>query len=66
MTSEEIGRAMRLRLPVMVDGRKYDRIAEYVMWFDKNGKRQLSCGLVRNNCIVRVPAEKVKMVEVTE
>lgn len=66
MTSEEIGRAMRLRLPVMVDGRKYDRIAEYVMWYDGSGNRRLSCGVITNNCIMRVPADKVEPAEVTE
>jgi hypothetical protein len=65
MTSAEIDQAMRKRLPVVYDGRQYDRIDEYIAWYDRNGKRQLSCGLVRNNCIVRVPADKVKLAEVT-
>lgn len=61
MDSKEIDRAMRLRLPVIYDGRQYERIDEYVSWYDDNGKRRLSCGLIRNNCIVRVPADKVDL-----
>ena len=64
MTSEEIGRAMRERVPVMVDGVRYDRISEYIMWFDDNGKRRLSCGVITKNCIMRVPADKVELAEV--
>ena len=63
MDSKQIDNAMRHRLPVMCDGRRYDRIGEYVMWYDRQGKRQLSVGLIRNNCIVRVPADKVSPVE---
>ena len=48
------------------DGRKYDRIAEYVMWYDGSGNRRLSCGVITNNCIMRVPADKVEPAEVTE
>lgn len=63
MDSKQIDNAMKRRLPVMYDSRRYDRIGEYVMWYDRQGKRQLSVGLIRNNCIVRVPADKVSMVE---
>ena len=63
MTSAEIDQAMRKRLPVVYDGRRYDRIGEYVAWYDRNDKRQLSCGLIVNNCIVRVPADKVSLSE---
>lgn len=61
MTSAEIDQAMRKQLPVVYDGRQYDRIYEYVLWYDRSGKRQLSCGLIRNNCLVRVPADKVEL-----
>jgi hypothetical protein len=49
---------------VVYDGRRYDRIGEYVAWYDSSGKRQLSCGLIVSNCIVRVPADKVELAEV--
>lgn len=38
MESKDIDRAMRDRLPVVCDGRQYDRIADYIMWYDDNGK----------------------------
>ena len=63
MDSKAIDQAMRKRLPVVYDGRQYDRIGEYIAWYDSSGKRQLSCGLIVNNCIVRVPADKVRLVE---
>lgn len=63
MDSKDIDRAMRLRLPVIYDGTQYDRIAEYVSWYDDNGKRRLSCGIVRQNYIMRVPADKVELAE---
>ena len=63
MDSKQIDHAMRHRLPVMYDGRRYDRIGEYIMWYDRQGQRQLSLGLIRNNCIMRVPADKVSPVE---
>ena len=63
MDSKEIDRAMRLRLPVVCDGVRYDRIQEYVSWYDDTGKRRLSCGIVRQNYIMRVPADKVELAE---
>lgn len=63
MESKDIDRAMRLRLPVAYDGIRYDRILEYISWYDDTGKRRLSCGLVRQNYIIRVPAEKVELAE---
>lgn len=63
MDSKDIDRAMRLRLPVVCDGVRYDRIAEYISWYDDNGKRRLSCGIVRQNYIMRVPADKVELAE---
>lgn len=63
MDSKEIDHAMRHRLPVMYDGVRYDRIDEYVMWYDQQGRRQLSLGLIRQRYIIRVPADKVTPVE---
>ena len=34
MTSAQIDAAMRDRLPVIYDGVRYDRILEYVAWYD--------------------------------
>lgn len=66
MDSKDIDRAMRDRLPVVCDGRQYDRIQEYISWYDDNGKRRLSCGLIEKNFYIRVPAEKVELAERSE
>lgn len=65
MDSQQIHDAMKRRLPVMCDGVRYDYIAEYVSSYDDNGKRRLSCGIVRQNYIMRVPADKVELAERT-
>ena len=66
MDSKELHRAMKLRLPVVCDGVKYDRIGELVSWYDNAGKNHLSCGLIGNNHIVRVLADKVELAEVSD
>lgn len=63
MDSKQIDAAMRDKLPVVYDGKRYDRIQEYVSWYDNTGHRRLSCGLVLGRHLVRVPAEKVEMGE---
>lgn len=61
MDSKQIDIAMRNKTPVMYNGQQYVRILEYVMWYDKQGKRQLSAVLLgEQNYTVRVPAEKVE------
>lgn len=63
MDSKQIDIAMRNKTPVMYNGQQYVRILEYVMWYDKQGKRQLSAVLLgEQNYTVRVPAEKVEEV----
>lgn len=59
MDSKQIAEAMRKRTPVMWRGRKYDRVLEYVMWFDNAGKRKLSAVLLDGRGSYRVPAEEV-------
>ena len=63
MDSKTIHQLMQSRLPVIYDGIQYDRIAEYVSWFDDLGKHHLSVNLVRNNYTVRVPADKISQTE---
>lgn len=62
MTSAEIDAAMRKRCPVMYEGTRYDRIAEYVSWYDEKGRRNLSAVLLaeQGNYTIRIPAEKVR------
>lgn len=63
MDSKEIDLAMKHRLPVVCDGIRYECIHEYVSWYDKNGNRHLSCGLITRNGIIRVSADRVKLAE---
>ena len=63
MDSKDIDRAMRYRLPVVFDGVRYERIVEYISFYDDLGRRRLSCGLVEKNFYMRVPAEKVEFAE---
>lgn len=63
MESKEIDEAMRLKKPVKYNGRRYDYIAEYVLWYDINGKRRFSLGLVDGRTLMRVPAGKVEVAE---
>ena len=61
MDSQQIDRAMRDRLPVVYEGRMYDRIIEYVSWYDESRKRHLSVVLIQGRCLHRVPADKVQL-----
>ena len=63
MDSKQIDVAMRDRLPVVCDGTRYDRILEYISFYDNNTKRRLSVVLLARNCTVRVPADKVTLAE---
>lgn len=65
MDSRTVDEAMRKRLPVMYDGTRYDRIIEYISWYDRNRKRRLSVVLQRQRYSVRVPADKVTLEEET-
>ena len=60
MTSKQIDDAMRQQLPVKYEGKRYDRILEYISRYDDQCRRTLSVGLLQGNSIFRVPAEKVE------
>lgn len=61
MDSKQIDAAMRNQTPVMYDGKRYERIIEFISWYDSRRKRQLSAVLLADgNYTVRVPAEKVE------
>lgn len=64
MDSKQIDAAMRDRLPVIYDGKRYDCIHEYVSWYDDAGQRRLSVGLLQGRHLYRVPADKVDLAEV--
>ena len=63
MDSTQIHNAMRKRLPVQYDGRKYDRVLEYISWYDGSNKHHLSAVLLSGRNSVRVPADKVESME---
>ena len=61
MDSNQIHKAMRDRQPVLYGGTRYDRIADYIAWYDGSQKLQLSVVLISGNSSFRVPADKVKL-----
>ena len=61
MDSKTIHELMQSRKPVSYDGIRYDRIAEYVSWYDDRGCHHLSVNLVRDNHMMRVPADKISL-----
>lgn len=63
MDSKAIDEAMKRRLPVKYEGRRYDRILEYISFYDNNRKRRLSVVLLEGNSSCRVPADKVELWE---
>lgn len=63
MDSQQIHKAMRDRLPVMYEGTRYDRAAEYVAWYDEKKQLHLSVVLLARNYSIRVPADKVAPIE---
>lgn len=63
MDSAQIDAAMRDRLPVVYNGQRYDRIIEYISWYDNNRKRRLSVTLMQGRTSYRVPADKVELVK---
>lgn len=64
MDSRTVDQAMRERLPVVYDGRRYSRITHYISWYDEAGNRRLSVDLQEGRTSYRVPADKVELLEV--
>lgn len=64
MDSKQITEAMRLRLPVMYNGITYQRIIEYILWYDDTDTRKTSLVLLddTNRSITRAPADRVELV----
>lgn len=63
MDNKQVDHAMRHRLPVVYDGKRYDRILEFVSSYDENGNRRLSVGLLQGRTLHRVPADKVELLK---
>lgn len=66
MDSKTIDRAMRERLPVVYEGRRYSRIHRYISWYDDQGKRRLSVELLEGRTAYTVPADKVELLQVED
>lgn len=64
MDSKQITEAMRLRLPVVYNGITYQRIIEYILWYDDTDTRKTSLVLLddTNRSITRAPADRVELV----
>lgn len=65
MRRKDVEAAIKNRSAVIYDGIRYERIVEYVIWFDKRGNRQMSLILLdRNrNCVVRTLVERVELAD---
>jgi len=61
LDSKAIHELMRSRTPVTYNGIQYERIIEYVSWYDDFGKHQLSVTLIRDNYTIRVRADKISV-----
>lgn len=61
MDSKTIHEYMRSRRPITYNGVQYDRIAEYISWYDLLGKHNLSVVLIRGNYSIRVLADKISI-----
>lgn len=61
--NEQLFEAMRRRLPVIYEGIQYDRILDYVFWYNNMGELQQSVVLLQNRSSVRVLIDKVTVAE---
>ena len=64
MDGRQIDLAMKYRVPVMYEGRRYERIIKYSSWYDFRGLkpvRRLSVTLLDGRASVEVPANKVSL-----
>lgn len=61
MDSKTIHELMQRKTPVFYDGVRYDRILEYISWYDQLGKHNLSVVLIRGKSTIRVLADKISI-----
>lgn len=60
MDSKQIHDAMKRRMPVTYKGEVYDRVLEYISFYD-DGRHRLSAVLLKGRTSYRVPAEQVEL-----
>ena len=61
--NERLFEAMRMRQPVINKGIQYERILDYIFWYDSNGILRQSVVLLQNRSSVRALVDDVKLVE---
>ena len=61
--NERLFEAMRMRQPVIHTGIQYERILDYIFWYDSNGILRQSVVLLQNRSSVRALVDDVKLVE---
>lgn len=61
LDSKAIHELMRSKRPVTYNGIQYERITEYVSWYDDFGNHKLSVTLLRDNYTIRVLADKISL-----
>ena len=61
--NERLFEAMRMRQPVIHKGIQYERILDYIFWYDSNGILRQSVVLLQNRSSVRALVDDVKLVE---
>lgn len=63
MDGNQIHEAMRNHSPVLHKGIRYDRIIEYIAWYDSSNNLRLSVNLLTGRSSVRVLASEVELAE---
>ena len=64
--NEQLFEAMRTKQPVIYRGIQYERILDYIFWYDSSGVLRQSVVLLENRSSVRALVDEVKLVEKTE
>lgn len=59
--NEQLFEAMRTKRPVIHKSIQYERILDYIFWYDSNGKLRQSVVLLENRSSVRVLVNEVKL-----
>ena len=61
--NEQLFEAMRTRQPVMHKDIQYERILDYIFWYDSNGTLRQSLVLLEKRSSIRVPVDEVSLPE---
>ena len=61
--NEQLFEAMRTKQPVIYRGIQYERILDYIFWYDSSGVLRQSVVLLENRSSVRVLVDEMQLVE---